>query len=799
MNPRRSTGPVLFLYFLTLSTASVAVAVAQQANPDSSTQLEDIVVTATKRTSTVQDTPISLTAVTGAEIQERGLADFTALAQSVPGISMRSSGPGQTEFEMRGMTSAGGNSSTVGFYLDDTPLTAPSAAQNGKVVIDPNLYDLSRVEVLRGPQGTLYGSGSMGGTIKVVPNAPNPEAFDVSAETIFSDTDGGGFNHGENGMVNLPFAGGTAALRIVASGSHDSGWIDRIVISPGAFPAQTNGNATRGDVAAAPVAANYKGVNNDDLTSVRVSLLWKPTDRLSITPSFFYQRIQQDGLSDIDSNPGTYTNYQPFNVPEPFSDRFDLASFNFQYRFDAFDLTSTTSHWTRDEDLRQDGTEEVQWALSPALVGAGCPNPLPYLTTQPCGIGPNSPTSLEDDKSKQTSEEVRLTSTGDSAFKWLAGYFYSQFESDWDLYVLFPGAANTVVPGTNIPLFGTGNGFTQVQPTKITQNALFGELSYEITSQLKATAGLRGYKYNSTVATTVSGFLSSTGSAASATSATGEKDKGVNPKFDLSYEIDKDLMVYATIAKGFRPGGGNQPIPVGTQGLGPACLAALEAVGRTSAPASFAPDDVWSYEVGEKAKVLNSRVTINSAAYFEKWNGVQQNIPLSCGFPFTDNSGDAHIYGGEIELNAILVSGLVLSANAGYTHATFVIGSVEAGITPGTPVQDVPDWTSSVALNYRAGITDGLTFVSRAENNYVAGHTDATFAINHLPSYDLTNLRAGVEGEHWSTVLFAKNVFNKMALLSNASAINVNAETFNRVAVSQPLTWGIDLNYRFGK
>jgi len=167
-------------------------------------QLEEITVTATKRTSTVQATAISLTAVSQEEIAERGITDFTSLAQSVPGVSMRTSGAGQTEFEMRGMTSGGGNSATVGFYLDDTPLSAPANAQNGKVVIDPNLYDLNRVEVLRGPQGTLYGSGSMGGTIKLVPNAPDARAFDASAETIFSGTKGGGFNHGENAMVNLP-------------------------------------------------------------------------------------------------------------------------------------------------------------------------------------------------------------------------------------------------------------------------------------------------------------------------------------------------------------------------------------------------------------------------------------------------------------------------------------------------------------------------------------------------------------------------------------------------------------------
>jgi iron complex outermembrane receptor protein len=211
------------------------VAIAQQSHSDAG-QLEEIVVTAEKRESTVQKTAISLTAVSGADIQDRGVTDLSNLMQSVPGVSVRTSGPGMGEFEMRGVSSTGGNSPTVGFYYDDTPLTAPSASNEGKIVISPALYDLSRVEVLRGPQGTLYGSGSMGGTIKVVPNAPNPDAFDASAETTFADTDHGGFDHAENAMVNLPFAGGMAALRVVGSYSHDAGWIDRVVIAPGEFP-----------------------------------------------------------------------------------------------------------------------------------------------------------------------------------------------------------------------------------------------------------------------------------------------------------------------------------------------------------------------------------------------------------------------------------------------------------------------------------------------------------------------------------------------------------------------------------
>src|ERR1700683_1253179 len=406
----------------TISASVVSLAFAVGALADQSDSLQEIVVTAQKRESTVQDTPISITALSGQELGDRGITDISAVVQSVPGVSMRTSGPGQTELEMRGMTSSGGNSSTGGFYLDDVPLSAPASAQNGKVVIDPDLYDLNRIEVLRGPQGTLYGSGSMGGTIKLVPNAPDPKAFDASGELTFGHTDGGdSLNSGVNAMVNLPM-GDTLALRIVGSEEHLSGWINRIVIAQPYFPEPTgNVPGGRGDVAAAPVAADYHDANDEELTSVRMALLWKPTDWLSVTPSFLYQEIQQDGLSLIDSDPGTENQYQPYNSPAPFLDRIDISSLNTQLNFTYFDVTSTTSYWTRDEELRQDGTEQIATVIGTPVY-------------PPNGFGPTSPTSLEDDKSHQTSEEIRFTSVGDTRFKWLGGYFYQDFESDWDLY-----------------------------------------------------------------------------------------------------------------------------------------------------------------------------------------------------------------------------------------------------------------------------------------------------------------------------------------------------------------------------
>src|SRR3984885_7951515 len=186
--------------------------------------LQEVVVTAEKRDSTVQKTPISVTAITGADLQSQGITDLVEVAQQVPGVSFKTSGPGQTELEMRGLTSTGGESPTVGFYLDETSLTPPAMAQNGKVVIDPGLFDLNRVEILRGPQGTLYGAGSMGGTIKLVTNQPDPQHFAADLETIPSVTDGGGFNYTGNAMLNAPIVQDVVALRLVATDKIIEGW-----------------------------------------------------------------------------------------------------------------------------------------------------------------------------------------------------------------------------------------------------------------------------------------------------------------------------------------------------------------------------------------------------------------------------------------------------------------------------------------------------------------------------------------------------------------------------------------------
>jgi iron complex outermembrane recepter protein len=366
---RRLWAPVAILTPMLGVAAPTPTAETSPPTTDARDTLAEIVVTAEKRESTVQKTPLSITAISGPDLESLGFTSAQDVVRAVPGIAVTSAGPGQAQYEIRGLSASGGESPTIGFYLGETPITPAATATTGKSAIDPDLYDLARVEVLRGPQGTLYGAGSMGGTVKLIPNAPDPSGFYGSAQTTVSGTQGGGLNYGEKAMVNLPLAADTMALRIVGEYGYTSGWIDRLVLSN--FPLATNGGLTRGDVPAAPVAATYRGVNNEHLTGARVSLLIKPSDALTITPSIFYQRIAQGGENAYDSDPGTLAHHQPFDIAEPYSDQFTVYSLPVIYNFADVSLTSATSYWTRSSKQTQDGSEATQNAW-PRAVRAAC-------------------------------------------------------------------------------------------------------------------------------------------------------------------------------------------------------------------------------------------------------------------------------------------------------------------------------------------------------------------------------------------------------------------------------------------
>ncbi len=764
---------LLFISFV-LSTGQAAWA-DSAGRPDA---LEEIVVTAEKRESTVQDTPISMTALSGDLLQQEGISGVSGIIQVVPGLSQRTAGAGQTELEMRGLSSSGGSSPTVGFYLDDYPLTPAAAALNGKVVIDPDLFDLNRVEVLRGPQGTLYGSGSMGGTVKLVTNAPKLNEFAGAAEIIGSGTSGGGFNRGGNLMLNVPLIEDLLAVRVVATDKYTDGWITRYVESD--FPQPTNPGpcgpgwtgCVRGNVTAVPATDIVPRVNWERLQGGRLEVLAQPTSDLKITATAIYQKITMGDYSEYDSPPGNPdAHYQPFNVDEPIYDEFKLYGITATYDMPFAQLTSATAYYTREENQTQDTSEALY-----SVVGLFGATPTGFLDIP----------FNETDTTRQFSEELRLSSTGSGRFQWIAGLFYSSFESIFSEF-------NASVPLAGISVGGAaanpdGIIYQAHNPYHIKQYAVFGQGEFAITDTLKLTTGLRWYKFDSRADEETSGFATDSGNAGVTLNSFAASNSGVNPKVTLSYEQNHDLTVYGTIARGFRPGGINQQIPASI------CSLTTE---------TYGPDDTWNYEVGEKAKLLGGRLVVNADVYYIRWAQVQQLANQPCGYPLTQNAGTAESYGPEIELSALLTPELTITATGTYTHAALTavnpsLTEADPAFAPGLPILNIPKYTETTSLTYLKPVTESYKFMARVNNSLVGPSTDVQFNYATLPSYDLLGVRFGLVGAHLSGYLFADNLTDKRAALGlNTTGFSWTTPSLERIATNQPRTMGIDVKYSF--
>ena len=758
-----------------LFPASAVYGQAVSASPaPSAVPADEIVVTAERRSSTVQSTPLSITAVSGAELQARGITNVSQLASEIPGVSQRNGGPGQTEYEMRGVSSSGGTSPTVGFYLDDASLSPPVSVTQGKNVLDPNLYDINRIEVLRGPQGTLYGSSSMGGTIRLITNQPDAQDFGASLKLTGSGTSGGGTNGTASAMVNVPLVKDKLALRVVGTDSYTSGWIDRIVLDD--FPLPTNNGTARGDVLSATPSATDRNSNWVHSRGARASLLWEPIADLTIAPTALYQKINQGGPNYIDQPPGAKyeAHYQPYNIAEPYSDEFKLFTLPIKYRLGGVQFDAITAYYHRVSSLIQDNSEYGQDFLEADF---GIPASF-------AEAGPLS--AFEHDRSSQFSQEIRLSSTGEGPFQWLAGFYYQHFKTNASaatspMNAFTTDAIEAIVGADGLPL-GSNPYFTIAQKTSLKQYAGFGEASYKL-GGFKLTAGARYFSYKYVNDIIEGGSLVGPEFAESLPA----QAHGINPRVNLSYIPHSDLTLYLQAAKGFRPGAGIPPAPV-------TC---------PSTPSQYSPDTVWTYEAGEKARLLSRRLTINSAAYFTDWTRIQQKIGLACGYSYTGNAGTAHVYGGEVEAALKVTPNFVVTNGLGYTHAT--LASVPAGsdFFVGQRVQGVPKWTNTTSVIYTYPLDEDHNLIFRATNEYVGNQQDITHgvanALRTVPSRDIVNLRLGLSNKQGASVsLFADNVTNKKTILEDSEQIFIYVPSINRAVANQPRTIGVELRYAFG-
>ena len=842
--PLRVFAPHAALTVLTLGAALGGPGTLAAEKTVTAGTLEEIVVTAEKRVSTVQQTAISLSALSGDELASKNVVTLEDLVGAVPGVSMRTAGPGQTEYEMRGLTSAGGSTATVGFYFDETPLSANAVSLNGRTVIDPDLFDLHHVEVLRGPQGTLYGAGSMGGTIKLVTNPPKLATFEGATDVNVSDTTHGSVNGGASLMLNLPL-GEKAALRLVTTNKYISGFIDRVVKTTATYPYPTGPYGTpgtptacvyyyclRGNVVGAPVDHVVKGSNLERFGSGRAMLLVKPNEQLSVTTTLMYQRIDADGYNNYQDTSGWGVIYQPYDSQEPYYDSFKLASLDVVYDFGGATLTFAPAYWKRHVFQSTDSTEALQ----------NIQNTVNFIQNL----------YQDTDETTQVSAELRLASNRKGRLQWQAGVYGANLHSGYVTYNQEPGFSTGLTCGPAVPanpLSGhcnpatltninsvlrypdpsllpypnpmaanpLGQMFNDNNPNVMKQSAVFGEVSYKLTEDLKVTAGIRYFKF------TIANDANQRGTGTVSLNQdptilhTGEDGSAVLPKLNLSYTPSPDLTLYGTIAKGSRPGGVNLPIPIPSipQLLGNPngynCGLPLANQQKPTLPLptyayvttqpGYGPDNVLSFEVGEKAKLADRRFTVNADVYYIQWKQIQQIVSLACGYPADINAGDARAYGPEVELSARVTDGLTLNLSYAYTIAQINKPNAQAqaaGFYPGIRIINVPKYTTTASLDYQWAINDKLHGSLHIMDSLVGAIEDQAYYRQTLPSHSLVDLRTGVSSGPWSAYLVGTNLTNVHAALTIDNTVFAwQQPTIHRVSTNQPRTIGVDMQYRF--
>jgi outer membrane receptor protein involved in Fe transport len=618
-------------------------------------------------------------------------------------------------------------------------------------------------------------------------------------QSTLSGTEGGGFNHDDSIMLNIPVVPDKLAVRIVATEAYTSGWIDRIVDYP--FPLVSANGAVRGDVLDAPIQQQFPQSNADQYDTLRGIILWKPTKRLTITASGDYMGDNQAGISAFDEFPGNLAHYEPFNIPEPKTDKEIVEDLNINYSFDSFDATLTTAYWARRSTQTEEASEmfdNPDQALA-YFANYGLPNPGYYGAS-----GTGEAYGTEDDPTNQFSTELRFASTDKGPFQWVTGAYFTHYWSVWNFTGTTPNFASFMDIGTGAPAT-TPNWFDSYSPTSLEQYALYGNATYALTNKLKASVGLRVTDYDYQFASTISGWGSALGAATPSVQSNVTQSEAVeDPKFNLSYEHSSDLTVYFSAAEGFRPGGGNAAYP--TTGVWAASFAGMN---YTSGkwPSTYNSDSVWSYEIGAKSRWLGRRLLVNASLYYEDWDHIQL-LAYPDDWAFNINGNKATIYGGDIELRALLGDGFELTGSVGYLHDN-LDGGPHWVIEPTNVLPDVAPVNGNVNLSYSTSFLKKYVFKAEAETVYVGPRYSLSFLYypgyvesgeyTQLPGYELTNFRVGIASQQndWGVTLFVSNAFNKQASLEYLYSETQPSAAFNRVVSNQPLTGGVDISYRF--
>jgi iron complex outermembrane recepter protein len=641
--------------------------------------LEEIVVTATRRSERLQDVPVSVLAFSQEKLDAQGLKNIDDLSRLSPGLNFQRNGMSSagnyndegSDINIRGVDSTAGTS-TTGIYIDDTPIQTRHIGF-GSINAFPALFDLDRVEVLRGPQGTLFGAGAEGGVVRFIAPEPDLNKQTGYAKADASVTDGGSPSYEGGGAFGAPIIDGVLAFRASVSFRRDGGWVDRVgynLLPNNLVPLPTpvyNGNTTDSN-------ANFS-----DTTTARLALKWKVSDTLEITPSIYYQRLQINdtsaywiSLSDPASN--VYRNGNAGTNPS--SDPFSLTAIKVKWDLGFASLFSNTSYYDRNQRATSDYTQYLRATW----------NSFGELANTFPAAGDNGYAQFQDNQ-RNFFQEFRLASSDTNArIVWNAGLFYSRLSENVPENIIDPTLNSEVLafsgPNPPVPVCTaalpcpTGLIFNgPVDRVIDKQIAAFGEVAFKLTDTFKATVGLRVSKldYTGSVAET-GGFLGTT--IVTSSSAT---EKPVTPKAVLSWQPDRDDLVYVSASKGFRPGGPNV-------GVGGICGTSLASLGLTQVPGQFSSDSLWSYEIGSKNTFLDHRLQINASLFYIDWSNIQQNVYLpSCGEQFTANLGKAKSEGGDVEVMFKPIDVLTFDLTAAYTDARLTKTSCAGSLTYGGP------------------------------------------------------------------------------------------------------------------
>jgi iron complex outermembrane recepter protein len=740
--------------------------------------LKEIVVTATRHEESLSKVPVSVSAYTQEDMDQKGMKDFTDIVRYTPGVSIDQTGT--NAISIRGISSSGG-AGTTGIYLDDTPIQMRSLGFNPDDTL-PKTFDLDRVEVLRGPQGTLFGAGSEGGTVRYILAQPSLTKDSTYARSEVSFTQYGEPSYEAGVAHGGPIIDGTLGFRASVWFRRDGGWIDRVDPTSGAV---VDSNA-----------------NHQQTLVLRLAGIWKPLDAVTVTPSIFYQNKQEHDVSTYwpsSSNPsaGVFNNANPDRIPVP--DRFYLPALKIDFDLGGMRLVSDTSYYVRDELTGYEGTDYnlsyyqgIGWPAAPEAIFVN-PAYYPLIDTNGVHLPPGltnyrAPATVKNQQRNFT-EELRLQSDDPSSrWTWTVGAFF-QASRELSLEQINDPMADALLLAMygldvadiyGFPLLPNGDSYYNLNVSHDHQIAGFGEVTYAFTDQWKLTLGARVAKtsfdiYNYSDGPQNYGPVGPNSAYHSETPFT--------PKASVSYQLDQSHLFYATYAKGFRVGGANAP-------LLPTCGPDLIADGYLTgqAPLTYKSDSTQSYEIGAKDN-FNNVLKLASSVYYIRWNNIQQNVYVagSCGLQFIDNLGTAVAKGFDLQADAAL-GPVTLEAAVGFTSARYVAdsahnlafdgdaisGQAAINASPGTN----PPWNVAIGAQYNFVLAEHKSyarfdyeFESRnpwlaavqdpRSNEYAGGVGGGTTPLSYtLPSTTFVQFRTGTTFGAWETSFFIDNLLN---------------------------------------